>query len=44
MRFYDFLRVSPRRVLFGLLDVAGPLNERFQRAVRRFYDSRRKAS
>jgi len=25
-------------------DVAGPLNERFQRAVRRFYDSRRKAS
>jgi Arc/MetJ-type ribon-helix-helix transcriptional regulator len=25
-------------------EVAGPLNERFQRAVRRFYDSRRKAS
>jgi len=25
-------------------DVAGPLNERFQRAVRRFYDTRRKAS
>jgi uncharacterized protein DUF349 len=25
-------------------DLAGPLNERFQRAVRRFYDSRRKAS
>jgi hypothetical protein len=25
-------------------DIAGPLNERFQRAVRRFYDSRRKAS
>src|SRR5437762_5225641 len=25
-------------------DVAGPLNERFQRAVRKFYDSRRKAS
>jgi Arc/MetJ-type ribon-helix-helix transcriptional regulator len=25
-------------------DVAGPLNERFQRAVRRFYDSRRKVS
>ena len=25
--FYDFLRVSPRRVLFGLLDVAGPLND-----------------
>jgi Arc/MetJ-type ribon-helix-helix transcriptional regulator len=24
--------------------IAGPLNERFQRAVRRFYDSRRKAS
>jgi hypothetical protein len=22
-------------------DVAGPLNERFQRAVRKFYDSRR---
>ncbi len=25
-------------------DVAGPLNERFQRACRRFYDSRRRAS
>ena len=25
-------------------EVAGPLNERFQRAVRRFYDSRRKVS
>ena len=25
-------------------DIAGPLNEKFQRAVRRFYDSRRKAS
>jgi len=25
--FYDFLRVSPRRVLFGLLDVAGRLEE-----------------
>jgi Arc/MetJ-type ribon-helix-helix transcriptional regulator len=25
-------------------EIAGPLNERFQRAVRRFYDSRRKAS
>ena len=25
-------------------DVAAPLNERFQRAVRRFYDSRRRAS
>jgi hypothetical protein len=25
-------------------DVAGPLNERFQRAVRRFYDQRRRAS
>ena len=25
-------------------DIAGPMNERFQRAVRRFYDSRRKAS
>ena len=25
--FYDFLRVSPKRVLFGLLDVAGPLDE-----------------
>jgi hypothetical protein len=25
-------------------DVAGPLNERFQRAVRRFYDQRKKAS
>ena len=25
-------------------EVAGPMNERFQRAVRRFYDSRRKAS
>ena len=25
--FYDFLRVSPKRVLFGLLDVAGPLND-----------------
>lgn len=24
--FYDFLRVSPNRVLFGLLDVAGPLD------------------
>ena len=24
--FYDFLRVSPKRVLFGLLDVAGPLD------------------
>ena len=31
---------------FGPLpaDVAGPLNERFQRACRRFYDQRRKAS
>ena len=25
-------------------DVAGPLNERFQRAVRRFYDQRKRAS
>jgi hypothetical protein len=25
-------------------DVAGPLNERFQRACRRFYDQRRRAS
>jgi hypothetical protein len=25
-------------------EVAGPLNERFQRACRRFYDSRRRAS
>jgi len=25
--FYDFLRVSPKRVLFGLLDVAGPMDE-----------------
>src|ERR1700691_1713513 len=25
--FYDFLRVSPKRVLFGLLDVAGGLEE-----------------
>jgi hypothetical protein len=25
-------------------DVAGPLNERFQRAIRRFYDQRRRAS
>jgi len=25
--FYDFLRVSPNRVLFGLLDVAGQFNE-----------------
>jgi hypothetical protein len=25
-------------------DVAGPLNERFQRAVRRFYDQRRRVS
>jgi hypothetical protein len=25
-------------------DVAGPLNERFQRALRRFYDQRRRAS
>jgi len=25
-------------------EVAGPLNERFQRAVRRFYDHRRRAS
>jgi hypothetical protein len=25
-------------------EIAGPLNERFQRAVRRFFDSRRKAS
>jgi hypothetical protein len=25
-------------------EVAGPLNERFQRAVRRFYDQRRRAS
>jgi sigma-B regulation protein RsbU (phosphoserine phosphatase) len=25
--FYDFLRVSPKRVLFGLLDVAGRLEE-----------------
>ena len=25
-------------------DVAGPLNERFQRAVRKFYDQRRRAS
>ena len=25
-------------------DVAGPLNERFQRAVRKFYDQRKRAS
>jgi len=25
-------------------DIAGPLNERFQRACRRFYDQRRRAS
>jgi hypothetical protein len=25
-------------------DVAGPLNERFQRAVRRFYDQKKRAS
>jgi hypothetical protein len=25
-------------------EVAGPLNERFQRACRRFYDQRRRAS
>ena len=25
-------------------DVAGPLNERFQRALRRFYDQKRRAS
>jgi len=25
-------------------EVAGPLNERFQRALRRFYDQRRRAS
>ena len=25
--YYDFLRVSPTRVLFALLDVAGPVTE-----------------
>ena len=31
--FYEVLRVSPSRVLFGLLDVAGHARKNFQQAV-----------